>query len=47
MKFLSQFVKVENSPATIEYGLIAGALGLALLAVAPIVASSLFAAFGG
>lgn len=47
MKFLSRYVKIESSPATIEYGLIAGAMGLALLAIVPIVASSLLAAFGG
>jgi Flp pilus assembly pilin Flp len=47
VKFLSRYVKIESSPATIEYGLIAGAMGLALLAIVPIVASSLLAAFGG
>ncbi|MCA3573467.1 MAG: Flp family type IVb pilin [Aestuariivirga sp.] len=43
MKFLSRFVKIETRSMTIEYGLIAGAMGLALLAVAPILASSLAA----
>lgn len=46
MKFLSRFVEIEASPVTVEYGLIAGAMGLALLAVSPILASSLAAAFG-
>lgn len=46
MKFLSRFVQIEPSPAVVEYGLIAGALGLALLAVTPILASSLAAALG-
>lgn len=44
---MSRFVKIESSPATFEYGLIAGAMGLALLAIAPIVASSLSAAWAG
>ena len=47
VKFLSRFVQIESSPATVEYGLIAGAMGLALLAIAPIVASSLASAWGG
>jgi Flp pilus assembly pilin Flp len=46
VKFLSRFVKIEPSPATLEYGLIAGAMGLALLAVTPILASSLAAVLG-
>lgn len=47
MKFLSRFVEIQSSPVTVEYGLIAGAMGLALLGVAPILASSLLAVFGG
>lgn len=44
MKFLSRFVRIETRSVTIEYGLIAGAMGIALLTVAPILASSLAAA---
>ncbi len=46
MKFLSRFVKIESSPVTTEYGLIASAMALALLAVMPILASSIAAALG-
>lgn len=46
MKFLSRFVKFESSPVTTEYGLIASAMALALLAVMPILASSIAAALG-
>lgn len=46
MKYLSRIVKIEASGLPPEYMLIAGAMGLALLAVTPILASSLFAAFG-
>lgn len=41
MKFLSRFVKIESNGPAAEYALIAGALSLALLAVTPILASSL------
>jgi len=46
VKFLSRFVKIESSPVTMEYGLIASAMALALLAVMPILASSIAAALG-
>lgn len=46
MKFLSRFVKIEHGAPAVEYGLIAGAMGLALLAVTPILADSLAVAFG-
>lgn len=46
MKFLARYVKFESSPVTTEYGLIASALALALLAVMPILASSITAAVG-
>ncbi len=41
MNFLSRFVKIEMSPLTMEYGLIAGAMALALLALTPIFANAL------
>ncbi len=41
LKFLSRYVKIENSPVSAEYTLIAGAMLLALLAVIPILASSI------
>jgi Flp pilus assembly pilin Flp len=44
VKFLSRFVKIETRSFTIEYGIIAGGMGLALLAVAPILAASLASA---
>jgi Flp pilus assembly pilin Flp len=44
VKFLSRFVQIESSPATVEYGLIAGAMALALAAIMPILASSIAAA---
>ena len=44
MKFLSRFVKIEDGPATFEYGLIAAGMALALIAVTPILASSIAAA---
>jgi len=43
VKYLSRVVKIENRGLCLEYGLIAGAMGLALLAVTPILASSLSA----
>ena len=46
VKFLSRFVKIENSPVTTEYALIASAMALALLAVMPTLASSIAAALG-
>jgi Flp pilus assembly pilin Flp len=46
VKFLSRFVKIERSPVTTEYGLIASAMALALLAVMPVLASSIAAALG-
>ena len=46
VKFLARYVKIETSPVTTEYGLIASALMLALLAVTPILASSITAAIG-
>jgi Flp pilus assembly pilin Flp len=45
VKFLSRFVKIERGAPAVEYGLIAGAMGLALLAVTPILADSLAIAF--
>jgi len=44
VKFLSRFVEFENSPVTVEYCLIAGAMALAILAVTPILASSIVTA---
>ena len=46
VKYLSRFVRLESSPVTTEYGLIASAMALALLAVTPILASSIAAALG-
>lgn len=46
VKYLSRFVKVENRGLCLEYSLIAGAMGLALLAVTPILANSLSIALG-
>lgn len=46
MKYLSRFVKIENRGLCMEYALIAGAMGLALLAVTPILATSLSMALG-
>jgi len=44
VSFLSRFVKIEVSPLTAEYGWIACAMALALLAVVPIFASAILAA---
>ena len=41
MKFLSRFIEFESSPVTLEYSLIAAAMALALIAVTPILASSI------
>jgi Flp pilus assembly pilin Flp len=41
VRFLSRFVKIEVSPLTMEYGLIACAMALALLALTPIFANTL------
>ncbi len=41
MNFLSRFVKIEVTPFTMEYGLIACAMALALLALTPIFAHAL------
>lgn len=46
MKFLSRFVHVQTSPVTAEYMLIACAMAFALLALMPILASSLNTALG-
>ena len=46
VKYLSRFVKIESRGLCLEYGLIAGAMGLALLAVTPILANSLSVALG-
>ena len=45
VKFLSRFVKIEDRAPLLEYGLIAGAMSLALLAIAPILAQSLAVVF--
>jgi len=41
VRFLSRFVKIDVSPLTMEYGLIACAMALALLALIPIFANAL------
>lgn len=45
MKFITRFVKIDERAPAVEYGLIAGAMGLALLAITPILAESLAVAF--
>jgi Flp pilus assembly pilin Flp len=46
VKFLSRFVKIESSPVTTEYGLIATAMALALLALMPLLAGSVASVLG-
>jgi len=46
MKVLSKFFKDESGATAIEYGLIAAATGLALVATMPTIKSSLGTIFG-